>query len=335
MPIFGLGKKKSAGTATAVVAQPRPKARAALPEPRMLMGDGDEDLVRLRAVAKSRDWPVLREGLAAFSGHDLTSLIGNVCATENLHDWLPQVVGEDSQDALAHAVLGAATVERAWQVRTGKRAQHVSQDQFREFHRILREAEEQLYRSVELDAESVAPWYTLLASGRGLQVGLDVVQRRFEAAVKRSPGHLGAHNQMLQQLCRKWSGSHEQMHAFATEALHGPHGDTLGTLIPVAYREHLGELDDDSPECAFIKSAESRAELQLAAERTIFRPGFAPGRNPYLAANVFSWAFCAAEMWPQARAAFEASKGVVVDWHVYNDAKAGYTRHRTLAYQNS
>jgi hypothetical protein len=52
-------------------------------------------------------------------------------------------------------------------------------------------AEEHLYCSVELDPSSIAPWYSLLISGRGLQVGLDAQRRRFEGALKRCPGHLG------------------------------------------------------------------------------------------------------------------------------------------------
>jgi hypothetical protein len=327
MPIFGLGKRK---------AQKAVGGRKGLPEARMIPGDGDSELLDLLKVAETRSWPELRARVSQYSGNNLTSLIGNISAKlPEMSDWLPEAVGPDSEDALALAFLGNVTIERAWRVRTGKLAQHVSQDQFREFHKILREAEDQLYRSAELDPKSAAPWYSLLMSGRGLQVGLDVQQRRFESLIERSPGHLGAHSQMLQQLCRKWSGSHEQMHAFATEAMRGPYGDELGVLIPRAYFEHLLFLDKDSPERKFIKSAQSRAELQEAADRTLFRPGFAPTRSPYMAANAFGWTFRFAEMWPQARAAYEASAGVVVNWANFNDPVAAYTASRNLAYKNS
>jgi len=343
MPIFGRGGKKTkqpvGGTTPAppVQAPPAPaQADAGLPEARTIPGDGDSELLRLLKVAETRDWTELRAGVSEYSDDNLTSLLGNVCAqSPSMSDWLPEAVGPDPEDALAQAFLGALAIERAWRVRTGKLAQHVSQEQFREFHRILREAEEHLYRSAELDRKSAAPWYSLLISGRGLEVGLDVQQRRFEALTERSPGHLGAHRQMLQQLCAKWSGSHEQMHAFATEAMRGPYGEDLGVLIPVAYNEHVTRLDKDSPERGFIKSAESRAELQEAADRTIFRPGFAPARNPYLAANTFGWAFCAAGMWPQSRAAYEATEGVVVKWGGFTDPVAAYTRNRALAFRNS
>ena len=319
MPIFGRGGKK-AGKA---------------PEPRTIPADGDTELRALIKLADSQDWPALRTGLSKYSGSDLSSLIASVCGKSlMLSDWLPDAVAKDSDDALGYAFLGAATIEYAWRVRSGKRAQHVSQDQFREFHRILREAEEHLYRSAELDTGSAAPWHSLLVSGRGLQVGPDIQRRRFEAVLQRCPGHLGAHNQMLQQLCRKWSGSHERMHAFATEAMRGPYGDELGVLIPRAYFEHLLDLPKDSPERGFITTAEAHAELQQAADRTIFRPGFRrPERSPYGAANMFAWVFTAAEMWPQARAAFEATEGVVVNWAGFNNPVAAYTGKRNLAFQ--
>jgi hypothetical protein len=306
-----------------------------MPEPRMLPSDGDAELAALQAIAESRDWPALREDLSGHSGHDLSALIARICAQPSLSEWLPEALGKDPDDALALAVLGTETIQRAWRVRTTRLAQHVSQDQFREFHAMLREAEEYLYRSAELNPRCVAPWNALLTSGRGLQVGLEIQRRRFEAVVRRCPGHLGAHGQLLQQLCRKWSGSHDQMHAFAAEALRGPHGDVLGVLTPRAYYEHFADLDRDSPERGFIRSAESRAELQEAADRTIFRPGFRQNRDPYAAANAFAWAFCAAGMWPQARAAYEASEGVAVKWGGFTDPVAAYTRNRALAFRNS
>lgn len=338
MPIFGLGKKKSRPAAGGLPTVAAPKAVTSLPglpEARLVQDYGDPELTAVRAIAAERDWPRLRAALAGFSGHDLNSLIDSVTSAAEVSEWLPKAVAADSDDALALTVLGTETVNRAWRVRTSKRAQHVSQEQFRVFHEILQEAEEHLYRSAELDPASAAPWTSLLTSGMGLQIGLEAQQRRFEAVIARCPGHVGAHSRMLQQLCRKWSGSHEQMHAFATDAMRGPHGDVLGVLVPRAYFEHFVYLDKDSPERAFIKSAEARAELQEAADRTVFRPGYHWPRSPYLAGNVFGWAFRNAGMMPQARAAFEATNGCVVDWNGYGDPLTGYIATRNIVYREA
>lgn len=316
MPIFGLGKKKSTAAPAPATAGAVPSAAAKktprLPEPRTLPDDkGDPELGRLLTIAGSRDWNALRGEFAKLDGDDLSSLLTNVCeGTAEIGGWVP----DDAGDPLAQAVLGADGIKRGWQVRTGKQAQHVSQDQFGEFHRLLRIAEEHLYASVELDASSVTPWRSLLRSGIGLQVGLEVQERRFEAALERCPGHLGAHRLMLQQLCRKWGGSHERMRAFAAEAMRGPHGDVLGELVPAAYYENWIALPKGSAERDFIRSEESRAEILEAAEHTVFRPGYTSPRSPYLPANMFLWAFARAEMWPQAKWALDATEGVTVAW---------------------
>jgi hypothetical protein len=315
VPLFGLGKRQRGLRST----------------PRELLADGDAEAMAVLGVATRQDWTALRSALAQYQGHDLTAMILRLRKTPGGLDRLVKELESATDDALAQAVLGQFTVWAAWEVRTAKRSQHVSQEQFKKFHEMLRVAEEYLYASVELDPASVAPWGALMDSGRGLQVGVDIVRRRFEAVTGRCPGHYTAHSSMLQQLCLKWSGSHEQMHEFALESMRGPHGSLLGELVPIAQFEHLGDLDKDSKERGFIRSAESRAQLQEAADRTIFQPGFSNPRSPYRAANVFGWAFSAAELWPQAREAFALSDGVVVDWARYGNPIAAYTRQRTQA----
>ncbi|MEG3634848.1 hypothetical protein [Micromonospora palythoicola] len=58
----------------------------------------------------------------------------------------------------------------------------------------------------------------LVVSARGREVHPAEARRRFDEVVTRHPGHRLAHEHMLQYLCRKWSGSHEQMFEFAREA---------------------------------------------------------------------------------------------------------------------
>lgn len=336
MPIFGLGKDKRKRIPARTPAPAQPEPVLDLPAARSLEDNGDPAQGPLLELAAARDWPGLRAALTAYSGHDLTSLTSTVLTkAPGIEEWLPQALEKDPEDAFGLAVLGAHTVKAAWKVRSAKRAQHVSQDQFKQFHAMLREAEEQLYAAVELDAASVVPWHSLLASGMGLQVGQEIAQQRFEAAVRRSPGHLGSHMSMLQQRCRKWSGSHELMHAFATEAAAGPYADRLCVLVPQAYYEHFIETERDTPERKFIQSAEARAELKELAERTVLRPGYQPNpRSPYAAANMFGWALAYAGLWTEAKAAYAASDSVAVDWAYFSKPVEEYNRLRTLAYRN-
>ena len=325
MPMFGLGRKKSAAPpARTASSAPRPSPAPdlatlrGLPRAHSLTDHGDPVLAELLGLAAARDWTALRAGLAGFGGHDLSSLIGNVCAqTPDVGQWVPR----DESDALAQAVLGADAIERGWEVRTSMRAQHVSQDQFMEFHRMLRAAEDHLYAAVELDPELAAPWYSLMITSRGLQYDPDVNWRRFDALLRRAPGHLGGHRQMLQNLCAKWSGSHEQMHEFAAEAMSGAHGGLLAELVADAHIEHWLDLGDRKGGREYMHKAEVRAELQKAAELTVFRPGYSSPRTPYLAPNLFAMAFGLAGLWTQSVRAFEATAGVVTGRWIYMSEK--------------
>lgn len=325
MPIFGLGKKKSndpapaaavpeqAPAATVPAPAPAPaEVTLDLPEARIAPGYGDPELVRLLEVAQSRDWPRLREGLARYTGDQLTSLLGNVCAdSPDIGQWIPETLADERDDALAMAVLGSQTIYAAWEVRTGKRAQHVSQDQFARFHEILRDAEEYLYTSVELDPASVAPWYSLMTSGRGLQVGLDLVKRRFEAAVDRCPGHLGVHRQMLEFLQPKWFGTWELMHEFVSDSLRGPHGELLGELATLAHLARWQDLKGGDAGKQYLSQSHVRAELLEAARRTLHTPGAISPRRTYITANSFAMALNLAGLHTEARAAFDLTEGVV------------------------
>jgi hypothetical protein len=346
VPIFGVGRKKPSDPGSPATppkqapVAPAPPARAlGLPEPRIAPGYGDPGLVRLLEVARSRDWPGLRAGLAAFTGDDLSSLVGNVCAqTSDMGRWLPERLADESGDGLAMAVLGAHTIEAAWQVRTGKRAQHVSQEQFARFHEILRDAEEYLYTSVELDPASAAPWYSLMTSGRGLQVGLDVVRRRFEAAERRCPGHLGAHRQMLAFLQPKWFGTWELMHEFVSDALRGPHGDRLGELATIAHLARWQDVNGGTAGKEYLSQSHVRSELLEAARRTVFTPGMVSARRAYITPNSFAMALNLAGLHVEARAAFELTEGVVTT-HPWSMLKGepldAYTKRREISFANS
>ena len=100
-----------------------------------------------------------------------------------LDEALPGLAARASGDPLPRLLLGSRTIHRAWAVRTALRANQVSQEQFAQFHALLEEAEEHLYAAASLDPASSAPWYCLLISGRGLEVGPDASERRFDASI--------------------------------------------------------------------------------------------------------------------------------------------------------
>ncbi|MEY9859450.1 hypothetical protein ABH935_005080 [Catenulispora sp. GAS73] len=258
---------------------------------------GDPELAVLRQAARVADWPgmeaILRPVRERGDFERLTFLIANV---EDLGgDFLLKLPEQLPGDPLALSVAGARHSAWAWEARTGYRATQVSEEQFRVFHERLRVAEEYLYTAVELDPAGAAPWYTLCVTSRGLEHGAGITRRRFQAGIKRAPEHVGLHRQMLQQLCAKWGGSHEEMHAFATKTFDAaPPGSGLGELVAQAHLEHWLDLEQ-GPDDVYIRDAMVLKELHQAAEASVFHPAFAPTSSPYIALNTFAMAFWLAD----------------------------------------
>lgn len=305
MPIFGLGVSRGGLWA----------------RPHTVPGDGDPVAAGLYLAVMRRDAAAVRETLASYAGGELSALISAAVRNQTgAYAWLRGEHGKMGDDPLMLTLLGTVTVNYAWQIRTSYRAQHVSREQFAGFHGALREAEEHLYRAAELDPDSPAPWAQLVISGRGLEVGIEVIERRFEAVVQRCPNHRIAHQQMLQALCRKWSGSHERMHAFAAEAAAGPHAADLAHLVAIAHLEHWLDYGVGQQRSSYMKQPTVRAELKKAAEVSLFRPDYSYPRAPHIEANLFAMAFSLAGMPGEAKHAFKLANGVVTafPWQYIN-----------------
>lgn len=176
MSIFVLGQKKPLDT----------KAR-------LVLGDGNPVAATLHEAARRRDWEAVRTTLGGFEGEDRTELAWALAWGQPIaYHWLRDEPALKEDDAVAQMLHGLVTVAYGWSVRSGLRARQVSPAQFKGFHALLREAEPHLYAAAELEPGWSGPWVVLLASGRGLQVGLEVIRRRFETGAGRSSSFANA-----------------------------------------------------------------------------------------------------------------------------------------------
>jgi hypothetical protein len=318
MPLI---RRRTDGESTRPVWPRRPRAALA----RVDLSFGDPRLAALREAAAAGRWPEIRALLdgAVHSGdcEELTWLVEGLMMVAGSERWLGEVTRAEPRDPLALLVSGARHVEWAWEARTRQRAQNVSREQFEVFHARLRAAEDLLYEVAEAVPEWVAPWYFLQISGRGLQVGPQVAARRFEASVRRCPAHLAAHRQHLQQICRKWGGSHEEMHAFAREAMLAvPPGGTLGELVAVAHLEHWLDLQDDSADMEggrgteYLRGADVIVSLYEAAERSVHHPDYPRRRDWTRGFNTFAMAFALAGEREAAADLFRVLDGSVTEF---------------------
>ncbi len=189
-------------------------------------------------------------------------------------DALDRWAADWSEHPLPLIAKGLNAVGWAWQVRTSDLARNVSTEQFEEFHRRLRMAEQILTSAIRADPESPIPWMGLLTSGRGLQISLHEVEYRMEQMAARYPLY-GGFSAYLQFVCKKWFGSHEQMWEFADSVNEAaPSGSPLHAVQADATIERfLGRTDLLRPKAAL--KAEGRLDpLLRAAEQSVLDSSF-------------------------------------------------------------
>ncbi|MFJ3581758.1 hypothetical protein ACIPPS_05920 [Streptomyces sp. NPDC090127] len=302
------------------------------PAAKVQQDSGDPDVARVRQAAGTGDWGTVRTVLEARAeSEDRTELLWAVGDTAGVERWIAPIL-EAETDALPRLVAGIRHISWGWEARTGAYAQDVSQEQFEVFHTRLRTAERWLYEVAEREPGWTSPWYGLQMTGRGLQVGQSTARRRFEATVRRDPHHLGAHQQQLQQVCEKWSGSHEEMHSFARTAAFGaPAGTLLGQLVAIAHIEQWLSLDAGA-DAAYMGRPEVTASLREAADHSYRHPDFVRRGGWLQVCNTFAMAFSLAGERDAARECFEATEGRVTEfpwYYIDADPAAAYRGQRS------
>jgi len=301
---------------------------------------GYPELVELRAALDQADWAAASRlftgqppaGPTRPSGVG-TELIWYASSVDAAHDVARRRHDADPTDGPAAALLGACLIKHAWAVRTSLRAEHVSRDQFREFHRILRDAERVLIDATAYHPDNCAAWTYRLVTARGLELGRSEARRRYDRLAETDPHHLPGQRQLLQQLCPKWGGSFEQMHAFAREAAAAaPAGALNGRLVAEAHTEHWLELEGRAQR-DYCADPQVRQELRDAAARSVLHPDAEQSYGWVEAHNAFAMIFSVIGDHAAAAPHFAAVGNLVAAdaWAYLKDPVAAFGRFRELA----
>lgn len=328
---MGLFSRKPANVATPAAAPARPT----LPiDPSM----ADPAAAHLRTWLAQRNWPAIREFVTSVTdADDRAFYLGIAAEVDGVQEWIGEWVAAESYSTLPLLVQGSHAVHWAWRARGAKSSELTGQEQFREFFRRLRFAENCLDEVVERDPEDVTAWTFLVKSARGRQVDRTEAQRRFDEVVKRHPYHRIAHSQMLQYLCKKWFGSHEEMFAFARDATSAaPPGSPLANLIAEAHIEKWLDLPSGE-DVSYMTQPEVIAELHAAADRSVRHPYYRPQPGWPTVHNSFAFAFVCAGEWAAAVEQLDIIGDRATDWpwsYFRADAGSAFLELREQAYRN-
>ncbi|MFJ8947019.1 hypothetical protein ACIRG4_27920 [Streptomyces sp. NPDC102395] len=299
--------------------------------------DNMPELIPLRTAAQSGDWPSVRAYIARLDSiHRVNSAVSLVADVPGVENMLERAVREQPGDPLPRTLLAQRYVYIGWDIRSAARAEHVSRDQFDQFHSWLRRAE-QLLIEVCAEQPSYTPaWNARLTTARGLELGQSEVRRRYDRLSAHHPHDYHAQTSLLQQLCPKWGGSWEAAHGFAQEcAKAAPDGYANAALVADAHIEHWLELGG-SEGAAYLRGVPVHDDLRFAAHASVLHPDHRADWNSIGAHSTFAFAFSLGGHFEDAAPhfAFLGNRASKHPWDYMNDPKASFRKFRKSALES-
>ncbi|GAA3433071.1 hypothetical protein GCM10018954_026740 [Kutzneria kofuensis] len=242
------------------------------------------ELVELRESVRAADWTAIELFFAGLSDVDMTAFAVNVVGqVEGAEDFLAGL----PPTPLARRLHAARRIAKAWEIRTGYRAQHVKREQFEGMHAQLRIAEPILIELTAEDPSDTVAWCLRLNTALGLQLGQSEARRRYDRLARFAPHCFTAQSRLAQQLCPKWGGNWEALHAFGQECMESaPPGSLSPTVAAEAHLEHFFDEGD-----GYLRKVTVQREIVAAAEKSVLHPDFAGGYHWPRAHGVYALLF--------------------------------------------
>ncbi|WP_433789748.1 hypothetical protein [Actinoplanes sp. CA-252034] len=243
-------------------------------------------------VLAAGDWAGCLQIIGEADAPARTELIALLGRHRRLHGLAARALTADPEDSVAAAARAFQLIHQGWQIRGQARARHVSERQFEMFHRYLAEAEKVLHAGLTHAAHDTALWTAALTTARGLGMGLEQARYRYGSLAAFDPHHLPGQLQLVQQLCPKWGGDWAEAEEFArTAGRAAPDGAPNAMLIVDVYLEKWLE----QPGVRDLSTAQARADLREAADRSVRHPAFRRTVGWVPVVNSFAMAFWLAE----------------------------------------
>jgi hypothetical protein len=300
------------------------------------------DLTPLRDAARAGDWQATQAFFTTLASTEdpgensvekMSFASAQLAGLDGVETYLEQTAADHPDDPLPRTLLAERYIRIGWAIRSRHRAQHVSRDQFDQFHDWLRRAERLLIDVCAEQPGNAAAWTARLLTARGLELGQTEARRRYDRLSAHHPHHFPAQAQLLQQLCPKWSGSWETAHSFAQECVAAaPAGSPAGAVVAEAHIEHWADLEGVDQR-TYLRSISVRDELRAAAQASVLHPDYVPGWSWITTHSAFALAFSIGGHAEDAAAHF-ASLGNRVNeyhWQYLPGWKAAFVKYRKSA----
>lgn len=288
----------------------------------------------LCAALTTGDWAAVHALVDPLDWHGRGVLIPIAGGVPGIEPFLRWVITNHPGDSLAPTLLAAHLIDVGWGIRSGARAQHVSREQFDQFHAHLRQAEQLLIEVCAREPGNAAAWQLRLRSARGLELGQAEARRRYDRLSRHVPHHVTAQRSLLQQFCPKWSGSWDKAFAFARECMvAAPEGAHNAVVLAEAHLERWSDADTTAERNHYRQDPQFKRDIWEAAQRSVLHPRFAHRPGWVSVRSMFALMLCVAEFWDAAVAQFAALGHLASDfpWS-YVGGMDGLLKFRAEAY---
>ncbi len=339
MPLF-----RRRGAESAPASPPAP----AVPDPPVDALIGDADAHALRAELDRGEWRRFDEFLQATREPDARHFYVDTLASviTGRPAWLDEWCEARPGSAGPLLFRGSHSRHWAWEARGSGLARSVEQDAWPLFHERLVAADKDLGRAAELDPGDPTPHALGLWVAIGLSLGQQELRGRFAEVDRRHRWHLGAYRAMSQGLADKWGGSNAALLEFARAALReAPDGHPVHVIVPYAHLEvwlrFTHALKAGTPEhaqgrerqVAYFRDEAVKAEVRLAADRSIRFPGYRPCRATPTHRNAFAMCFGLMHDYPAQLEQMDRIGSLItrIPWAYQGRPGAAYERARARA----
>ncbi len=295
--LFGFGKSKDSNT-------PAPPSRD--PDPSF----GSPCVSQGASLLLSGDFDNLTEQYQKSKSWEKSLLVANLAFEDQYTAKILEWVSAQTDSYISHLFRGANCVHLAWESRTAKWAEEVTEEQWEGFLNYLYKAEKHFQTSLELNPYEAETHARTIPMYMGLS-DREAVLNHFQNAIQLDSNHFYAHSATLNALKDKWLGSKQEMYEFVDQIITTNPNPFFKTLMLECFIEDaLGYLREENGREKldnFLKNEDFKADFfKLYNE---FSPTQEPKEIIYPIQNKFCFLLYLMKEKALAKKEFEKFKG--------------------------